>query len=182
MYENACRVGSENVSAAEVPAVKAWMYRSTEGPPRVIEIHLDEIDYDNECAIIHPHELPTSVKSSGWHMMEDYVIEMSYKWERISSRGHIEFAATHSDEIPTPAKSSLCHDSLAISHSDEIRSGASSYGWQMPLCHPDYKRQPRKPSWWHTAASINPDETLSIAKSSGWLTFQNALCHADNLG
>ena len=57
------------------------VYGSAEGPSRVVKIqnllsHPDYINCYNEFAITHPVEIPTSVKSSGWCMMEVYVIRM----------------------------------------------------------------------------------------------------------
>ena len=62
-------------------------------------------------------------------------------WKGMSSGWHNGFAITHSDETPTPAKSSWCQYASAISHPFEIRSGAISSGWYMVplmLCHPDH--------------------------------------------
>ena len=58
-------------------------YGSAEGPPRVVKIqnllsHPDDINHDDEFAVTHTDERPTSVKASGWHKMERYVIRMTY--------------------------------------------------------------------------------------------------------
>ena len=50
-------------------------YGSAEAQQRIVEIqnllsHPDDINCDDEFAVTHPDEIPTSVKWSEWHKME----------------------------------------------------------------------------------------------------------------